>query len=262
MMNVIIEKSESKVQLNRFYLFHHNDVYLPFVNYYKKLFRINEIEGNITPTQENNNRFLYHENIAIINDFYERLRTEPINVSLERLLNSNIEPNEAFQQILFPKLSCIENTYLKTANTLGKWMMFFKKEVDFDQKWLDCCKLYNENKLFGIVALMCTTDFYNEKHDRDIGVIFFYCESDDILKLAEYGINLLNYIPQASGALDKSNIYYKNCEYDKDNDSCEDGRENTIGNRKKPWAYKLNVNTHQIRAYEEIYFPISVVGRV
>lgn len=227
-----METSGYEAETSCFYLFH----------YYFDQFTIKQIDGNIAPTQVKHNRFLYHENTYIIqlNSWFESFDLESIKGYLKKLIELHINPKEALRLTLYPELSTIGNPLpcRKTANTLGKWMMFFKKENDFDQKWLECCKLYDENKLTGIAALMCTTDYVNSNFDRDTGAIFFLCESEDISTLAEYAINLLKYIDYQGGK-DPFNMYYKKYEdYNMDNKS--------IG---KTWSYRINLSSYEIQEY-------------
>lgn len=114
-------------------------------------------------------------------------------------MDENIQPTEISDYpFLYHKNTNILKSFTYLPSKLyGKWMMFFDHADDFDKKWKDSCKLYDEGKLCGIRSMKCSTKYINPRaSDHTTGVILFYCgPMTDESKMLEYGKNLLDHIP-------------------------------------------------------------------
>ena len=79
----------------------------------------------------------------------------------------------------------------------GKWMLYFNNE-NIDKKWKLAKKLYNDDKLYGITSMKCSTNGKNERaNDENTKVIIFYCDDsynkDYIMKIGNNLYKKFNY---------------------------------------------------------------------
>lgn len=86
----------------------------------------------------------------------------------------------------------------------GKWMLFFNNHL-MNEKWKLATKLFDDNELFGVISLKCSTRFKNPRaSDNNTGVIIFYCnDSTDepfIMNIGQIIMSKLCY---------KRDMYYK-----------------------------------------------------
>lgn len=130
----------------------------------------------LMPEKKNKKNLKIHEN---------RIPTEILDYEFVNYINRPIY-NEIYNSFSY-----------ELRKLFGSWRMYFKQAENFDKKWKECCKLYDEGKLTGIQELKCSTGCPNSMlTDPTTGVIFFYTgPGNDQSKMLEYGINLLNYIP-------------------------------------------------------------------
>ncbi len=89
---------------------------------------------------------------------------------------------------------------------VGKWMLFYHKSK-LDNKWLEICNLFDNNKLLGVDFLKCSTSLYNPRSsDNNYGVIILYCsDSQNKEKIINIGNNIILYIQDYTNEY----IYYK-----------------------------------------------------
>jgi hypothetical protein len=88
---------------------------------------------------------------------------------------------------------------------VGKWMLFYPK-IELDSKWKELCILFNENKLYGILSMKCSTGLKSERSNSDDGVIILYCNnSDNKDEIMNIGKSIIPYIQDYS----YKTIYYK-----------------------------------------------------
>lgn len=117
------------------------------------------------------------------------------------LINSNLKPSEVDD---VSWIYCMDKTIYGEAHSNyddpdlnGKWMMFFKKGVEMDEKWKEACDLYRQGKLVGIHSMKVSTSMHNpvRTSDESHSVICFYCgPANDEAALTIYGKNLLKNI--------------------------------------------------------------------
>ena len=79
----------------------------------------------------------------------------------------------------------------------GKWMLYFNNE-NIDEKWKLAKKLYNDDKLYGITSMKCSTNKKNERaNDENTKVIILYCDDsynkDYIMKIGKNLYKNFNY---------------------------------------------------------------------
>ncbi len=94
----------------------------------------------------------------------------------------------------------------KDIKDIGKWMLFYPK-AKLDIKWQEFCKLYDENKLPGVLSMKCSTSLKSERSINDSeGVIILYCNnSSNEIEILNIGKSLIPYIQDYPS----KNIYYK-----------------------------------------------------
>lgn len=129
-------------------------------------------------------------------------------MNLEVYTNSTLKPSEVND---FPWLF-YENSEFKTKypNEIGKWMMFFRKGQELDEKWSTACDLYRNEKLTGILSMKVSTNYENDRAtSKNDGVLIFYCgPCNDETLIMDYGRNLLKHIPYKPAGFG-GYMYYK-----------------------------------------------------
>lgn len=115
------------------------------------------------------------------------------------LLNSNLKPSEVNVRWIYCRDEDIDEKAgsYDDPDLNGKWMMFFKKGDEMDQKWKEACDLYRQGKLDGIRCMKVSAGLHDpERASDDIhGVICFYCgPANDEAALMTYGKSLLRNI--------------------------------------------------------------------
>lgn len=117
------------------------------------------------------------------------------------LINANSKPSEvdALRWIYCKDEDIYEQAHSSydDPDLNGKWMMFFKKGEEMDQKWKEACDLYRQGKLDGIASMKVSTSMHDPVRSSDTtnGVICFYCgPANDEAALMTYGKNLLKNI--------------------------------------------------------------------
>lgn len=162
-----------------------------------------------TPTDNSDNSYLYRIPVPRDGSSNEKLKSNRFFVRSENLeeLNNFIEVDEDIKPSAILDYFYLHHQNMNIlnlfpdlrSNSRGQWNMFFKDAEDFDNKWKDCCKLYQEGKLIGIRSIKCTTGGHKKNHFRSENKIIFICgPANDKSKMLEYGKNLLKCIPYCS----------------------------------------------------------------
>ncbi len=146
--------------------------------------------------------------------------------------NNNLLPLDVFNDPwLYESNNYIhhsEGTKLFEGEDVGKWMLFYNKR-DLNDKWLFAKTLYRENKLIGVEAMKCSTNYDNPTSSNpENGVIILYCSEssnkDKIINTGEVILDMFNY-------KDSQYIYYKT--------NLQTYQGNRMSGSKKNHTYKL-----------------------
>ena len=125
----------------------------------------------------------------------------------------------------------------------GKWMLFFNKSI-IDEKWNYFKKLYDSNKLNGIVGMKVSTSKENPRAtDKNSHVIILYCKGCEE-ETIEIGKNIVNF----NEGYNYPYIYYKT------NIQTREGTRAT--GQEKNYTYKLlaqNVAYNKIEYSNNVY---------
>ncbi len=89
----------------------------------------------------------------------------------------------------------------------GKWMLFYEKHR-MNDRWVLAKKLYRENKLDGVIAMKCSTNYESSRASNGSyeGIIILHCsDSSNEEYILDIGKNIL----QMFEYKEKQMIYYK-----------------------------------------------------
>lgn len=92
----------------------------------------------------------------------------------------------------------------KGEKILGKWMLFFKKEL-IDNKWEYFKSLFDKKLLKGVICMKVSASKENSRaSSKNESVIILYCGGNEI-EIMQTGKNIASYIQDYAGPY----IYYK-----------------------------------------------------
>lgn len=99
-----------------------------------------------------------------------------------------------------------DNFKINDKNNVGKWMLFFDKEI-INDSWSFATKLYRENNLADVLSMKCSTNYNNPRASRtDNSIIILYCsDSSNEEKIINIGKNILKLFDYRDSPI----IYYK-----------------------------------------------------